>query len=960
MVRHFPRGGGRGNEHHGEEAPALAPVTRLDGDWFVGRRAQLEQILAQTRRVHEGLRTVLVSGQPGLGKTALLHRAASELAGFTVLWAIGDSWESEVPYGVVSQLVSLARVQYRAKYPLLFGPGGAEASPHQVGTELVDLVGDLDARRPVAMIVDDLQAADPNSLRALAFAVRRLRNARALLIAAARPSGADSQWRQMLPVELEELQLAELEHDEVMRLARRHGMPWLPPKRLDWLTRYTGGHPLYLRELLAEVDKDRLLADTGSSVTAPGSVVTAIDRQLHTLPPPAVLLLEALAVLDSRYPLAVVARLAGVADPDEAIVPLLAENLVRSWPHMPSTPVCIRYPIQRDAVYELIAPNRRRQLHTAALSWSHGRAAWVHRVAASDRIDGRLAAELEGAAQGVLREGRPARAATFLLWAADLSGHPADRELRTLRAAAHLLWNYRFRRAEALYGEVENAADSPLRRCLLGRYSTMRGWFSAAENALRGALTDPGDDEDAPWVRMLAATGLASLYTWQGRGADTAASAREAFDGEELHPELGRLARQYLAVAVLHTAGAPAAIDDIDGRLGLPERAGGRPAYADAIAWRCLMRGLAGQFSAAVDDADAVVRLMEAGQVADVEVTPQYGLAWAQYHLGQWEDAAANAEHAASLAVAEGKSWAHACAHMIAAMVAACRGQWEAAEAAVAETGRWVRTLGPPQYVVFGAMAGAALGQARGDHRAVLRALRPLTELVEVTGWPLAYEPWWRIPAVEAMIATGRLDEAAPAVDRLSELAGELPVLRPVVARLAGSLAAARGDEATALGLLSGAVDDGTSGATGPVRDGSEVDDLPLHRALLEQEYGQLLVRAHQWRAGFNRLQQARRQFLAIGAAPYAERCARLLAASGVLPGQRDAGPLTLLTERERAIAELVARGLTNHEVAARLFISAKTVSHHLGRIFAKLDIGSRRELRTLLGAPDSRPPHSG
>jgi DNA-binding CsgD family transcriptional regulator/tetratricopeptide (TPR) repeat protein/DNA polymerase III delta prime subunit len=913
----------------------------VDGDWFVGRQAELERVVDRARRVSAGLQTVLLGGPPGLGKTALLHRIAAELSGFTVLWAVGDSWESEVPYGLVSQLVSPTRPRYHADYPLLFGLGAPDISPHHVGAELVDLIGQLDSRGPVAMIIDDLPAADPLSLRALAFALRRMREAHALLLVAARPApddAAPADWRLMLPVELAEVQVGEFSRDEVMWLAHRHGIPWLPSTRLDWLARYTGGHPFYLHQLLTHVDHARLLADVGSAIAPPRPVVSAIGRQVQALPPASARLLEALAVLDGRYPLAVVAELAGIEGelPDDAMVPLVTENLVRTWPHLPSTPVRVRYPVQRDAIYQTIAPNRRRRLHTAALTWSHGRAAWVHKVAASDRMDVHLAADLETAANGVLREGRPARAATFLLWAADLSGFPPDRERRTLHAAAHLLWNYRFSRAEALFAEVESAADSPLRSCILGRYSMMRGWYSAAETAFHRALATPGSDG---WVRMLATTGLASLYCWLGRGGESAAGARQALDTvPDLHPDLARLARQYLATAVLHTSGAVAAIAEIDRQLRLPERASlARGADADALAWRSLLRGLAGQPAAAVEDADAVQRLIESAAVAEVEVSQQYCLAWAQYLLGQWEEAAANASHAITLTAAGGRSWAHAYTHMMSALVAAGRGEWDLADAAATETRRWVRALGPPQYVVFSAMATAAVAQARGDHHSVLRALRPLTSLADVSGWVLAYEPWWRVMAAEALIAQGSLAGAQAAVDRLAGLAAGMPVLGPVVAWLAGSLHAARGDDEAALRLFA-------DGADAP-------DALPLYAALLDEAHGRLLVQARQWRAGLDRLQRAHRGFTAIGATPFAERCAALLAASGVRPSQQNTGPLLVLTERERAIAELVTRGLTNQEVAERLFISSKTVSHHLGRIFAKLGVASRRELRDLAGS---------
>jgi DNA-binding CsgD family transcriptional regulator len=230
------------------------------------------------------------------------------------------------------------------------------------------------------------------------------------------------------------------------------------------------------------------------------------------------------------------------------------------------------------------------------------------------------------------------------------------------------------------------------------------------------------------------------------------------------------------------------------------------------------------------------------------------------------------------------------------------------------------------------------IAQARGDHEAMAKAVAPLAEFDESSGWPLAYEPWWRILQVEGLIGVGHLKEARRAIDRLIDCATRMPVLNYVVAMLAGQLAQAEGLDKKAREIFDVAL------AVEP-----DNDDIPLHRAMLEEAYGRLLVRMHARRPGIGWLKTAHQHYLAMGATPFAERCAQSLDVGGVHLSEEAGGPLSLLTEREHSVAHLVARGLTNQEVAAALFLSTKTVSYHLGHINEKLGVTSRRELRNLL-----------
>ena len=205
----------------------------------------------------------------------------------------------------------------------------------------------------------------------------------------------------------------------------------------------------------------------------PRSLTEAIGVHLRVLPAETRAMLEMLSVLNLRLPLAQLSRAVEVGSPGAAIELAVAAGLVDWSPEEPTCPVAIRHPLVRDAIYAGIAAARRRTLHALAASMVSESASWKHRVAALDRPDERLAGELEQLAGEEAAGGRLALAATHLQWSADISPARADRERRLLTAALHLTLAEEAR-GLALRPEVEAAAPSPLRSCVLGTMAFSR------------------------------------------------------------------------------------------------------------------------------------------------------------------------------------------------------------------------------------------------------------------------------------------------------------------------------------------------------------------------------------------------------------------------------------------------------------------------------------------------------
>ncbi len=914
---------------------------------FVNRVTELAWLNEHAERTRGGRPVVvLIDGDAGIGKTALVRRLLTNLVDFTVLWSQCDAAESKLEFGAISQLIARVGHADLDTFPSLRDTIKQNRAPYLVGADLVGLLGRVSDSRPVAVVVDDAHWADLASAQALAFLLRRICVARVLVVLTTRSETADAadvatDWRRLVSsLDVGELMhLSGLTAQDLVVMAEELGVRPLSPLVALRIHKRTQGHPLYARTVLAKLSKEDLFGAV-ESVPVPSSLAAGVRRQCADLPSSSLHLLEAMAVLNTKAPLSTVAHVAAVTESAEALEPLIAAGLARWLPEEPTARAWIGHPLQRDAIYESIPPVRRRNLHTAAAAAVDQDAAMAHRVAAADSSDTTLLSDLDVAAEDAVASGDLGRAATTLLWAADLEQSREARERRRLTAAAHLLWSYKFARVEALRDMVQRCSSSPLRSCVLGRMAMMDGWFATARRHLEEALHQAEPRPESRWVASLAATGLASLSCWLGEGKDTVTIAQRAVDIAST-PHLSRLAVQFLASGYLHTNGPRAALEELERGAQLPTSAATATAeHADVLAWRSSWRVLSGELRSAVADATIALRLSGGEFVGQVDVNPHYCLASAQYLLGEWDDAQINAEHAMTIVLLEEKTWAYAHCFAVASMLAAGRGRWSRAVDLVQASENWVRRYGPPQYAVYPAIAGATLAQAQANYGAMAEALRPLDGLPDLTGWPLAFQSWWRPLHVEALIGTGQTAAGSDALQRLEACTDQTPYLGLAVSWLGGWLAQEQGHLDAARQRYENGLQHPTS-----------ADDVPLLRAHLEHSYGRLLATTHERRQAVDWLRRAHNRYAEIGAQPFQQRCSDELATLGLHAPENAPTETFALTERERSVAHLIARGLTNQEAARQLYISAKTVEFHLSNVYAKLGLSSRRELRRTLSA---------
>ncbi|MFJ9821025.1 ATP-binding protein [Streptomyces sp. NPDC101151] len=928
-------------------------MTWQEGQAFVGREEELGRLRGWMSDVRDGRPwVVLVEGEPGIGKTTMLRRwlAAPELTGVTVLRAGCDPDEADVPFGVVGQF--LARVD-RARLQEL-GLGLAEASippgatAFQIGGDLVRLIDALQGAGPVAVAVDDVQWADALSMQALRFALHRL-EADALLILLTRRSqpGTEGQARvdeAQGPIERTiraaersaHITLGGLDLDAISELAQEHAGRRIEDKTLTRLAEQTEGNPLYLNMILAQTPHPGPLGD---AMTVPTTLVAGIRRQLESLPEPARHLVEAAAVLNTPAPLWTVGRIAAVQDPAAALAPALEAGLLRWRSAEPTTPVTIAHALQQKAVIHATAPARLQQLHAAAAQVVERDATWAHRIAASASPDPGLAEELAREAETQAAGTNLERAATLGLWAADMADSRPEQERHLCTATARLLWADDFTRAAPLLTRVEACGPSPLKSLVLGAYESSRSVTGPAQAQLTRALEEAEHEPELRWAAAMAGTWLGLLYTYQGRGTQVAATLQQVLELTSIPDSLRLRARGFLGLGLGFAHGASRGLALFAEAVPMPDAATVTAGDAFPLSIRGALNGWAGRLTQAVDDLTAALGL---GSRHGAPVMAEYtyaNLAAAQYLHGAWSEATISANHALAVTDAEDKPWAKPPAHAIAAWPLAAQGDWEQAEAHIRAAQQWAPSFGPG-ILPHVATAKALLAQARGDHTGMRKALRPLPSMLG-QGMPLLSRLWWLPLHAHALIATGELAEAGRALAELAGLATDTPPLLVPAGWLTGLLAERQGDPRTALDRYRSAV----AVPPGP-------DDMPLYRAQLQQALGQCLLSTGEHAEAVAALRAAQHGFQQLRARPYLERCEAALAAAqerALHPALHDAA--SEMTVRELDIAHLVERGMTNKEIAAELFISTKTVEYHLGHIFTRAHITSRRQLRELMRA---------
>ena len=911
---------------------------------FVGRAGELAVLEAAAAAARSGQpKVVLVEGEGGIGKSALLARFASGLAGATVLRASGDEAELLLPYGMVGQLLASARGAGGGPPGLLAAELSDGVDPLAVGADLVAWFGQF--RGMVLAIIDDLQWADGPSARALLFAVRRLHADQVLVVLSARAgelSRLGEGWQRFLAGDhrADRIRLGGLGPADVVALGRALGAGELPRRAAGRLLEHTGGNPLYCRAVLEEAGIDGL-DPPGEALSVPRSLAGMVLLRVGALSLDTRELVVAAAVLGPHCELAAAAALAGLGDPLPALGEAVAAGILAEQPGGAAAGIGFGHLLVQRAVYGDLSPARRHRLHQRAAGLVDRDRALGHRVAAAAGPDDGLAGELEAAGRQALDLGRTAQAAAWLAQAAAASSEPAAADRRLLDALEILVTYGEVAEAEILAARVAAAGPGARRSGLLGALDFLAGRAALAEDRLLAAWQAHDRALDAS-VGAAAATQLAVLCLVAGRIPEAIEWGERAAAAGAAPPAVRHRALGVLAIALSVHGRGPEGL----ARLAfLPAAPAEVPrVYTDTLVLRGMARVWAEDLAGAIADLSTAAARLRAGVPLRGASQCLSHLATAEYHLGSWDDAVMHAELAVSLARDADRVWDLGYLHATAAVVPALRGDWEVASAHVRMATEAAQAVGDVGAIGAAATARAFLATARGDLEGVADAATALRAAGGAQFLSLQAGYDWRSLEIDALIGLARPDEAEKALAELEALSPAGPPSALVAAaRLRGDLACAAGHQAAA----AAAFETAWRRAQG-LR-------MPLELAQLEISDARRLRAAGQPQQALARLRSARQRLITLGARPYLQACDRELAAAAAPAEPETVAALPGLTPAEQAVAHLVGTGRTNRQAAAELYVSVKTVEFHLGHIFDKLAIRSRKDLITRIG---TLPPH--
>jgi DNA-binding CsgD family transcriptional regulator len=899
---------------------------------FMGRASERAALDGVLEKVRGGRSDVLVlRGEAGIGKTALLRYAARQASGFRVAQVTGVDAEMELAYAGIHQLCA-PMLDQLADLPapqgdavnVAFGlRSGDVPDRFLVGLAVLGLLAAMAEERPLLCLVEDAQWLDAASSQILGFVARRLHAESVAIVMAVREPATARDFDGLPELRLQGL----LDKDARDLLAS--AVPVRLDDRIgDRIVAETGGNPLALLELPRRMTNAELAG--GFKLPAARDLHEHIEdhylRRVGELPD-ATQHLILLAAADPLGDASLVWRAgrrldigAGALGPAEEAELLEIGARVR-----------FRHPLVRSAVYQAASPDDRQRAHEALAEVSDAEAdadrrAW-HRALAASGPDEDVAAELEQSAGRAQSRGGVAAAAAFLRRAVELTPDPARLGARALSAAQASV--------------------------LAGAFSEARGLLATAE---AGTLDE--------FQRALADLLRAQLAFASSRGTDATPLLLAA--AQRLEPLNISLARETY-VDAFSAALFGARLNDSVGVAEVARAAGAAPRpVGDATTADLLLDALvalAHDYGGAVSPSREAVR-----RLAGEQVSPQERLRWlwqgCVVALEIWDDESAYllSDRSVDLGRETGTLSELALALSARTPVLVFCGETSSAAAAVAETNS-VQDASQIQSAPYGALilaawqgrtretrqliettlressgrgegigvaiceyARAVLCNGRGEYEEAFAAAVSASEHREVVA-----ENWGLSELVESATRTGRTDVAVAALARLTDKAR------------ATQTGWAAGIEARSRALVSESDD-----ADRWFREA--IDHLGRTRVRAELArthllYGEWLRRASRRLDARAQLRAAHDQFTSMRMDAFAERTAGELLATGEKTRRRTAETRDDLTAQERQIAELAGEGLSNSDIGARLFLSPRTIEWHLHNVFGKLGIRSRRGL---------------
>jgi DNA-binding CsgD family transcriptional regulator len=919
----------------------LATDTDSGAAGLLGRHlecAALDQLVADVLAGRS--RVTVLRGEAGVGKSALLGYLLDRVDGWQVARAVGAESEMELPYAGLHQLCAhmldrLDRlpVPQRDALAVVFGRSvGPAPDRFLVGLATLTLLAEVAEDRPLVCIVEDAQWLDQASTQVLGFVARRLLAERIALVGAARTGVGDE-----VLVGLPELSIHGLGDSDARALLLANVYGPLDAAVCDQIVSESHGNPLALLELPRTWNAAALAGGFGLPGSQPvaGKIEQSYVRRLRLLPADTRLLVLT-AAAEPLGDLVLFHRAAAILGVDlAAVAPAVDAGLLQVGGR-----VEFAYPLVRSAAYRSAAVEDRYRVHRALAEATDAetdpdRRVW-HLAQATPGPGEEVAAELERSAGRAQARGGVAAAAAFLQRSVALTVDPARRGERALAAAQASFQAGAF---DAALGLLAMAEAGPLDDFQRARVDLLRGHVAFASGLLGEApalllkaarLLQPFDLELARET-YLTAWGAAFVATGYLQGGSLFLEIRHAVQALPRRPGAPQPVDLLLdGLVQLSTDGHAAATPT----LRRAAKALADISVEDVLRWGWI----APAASNAVWDNDGahaisarqVQLVRDVGALAELPLHLS-ALGLASAWVGDFAGAGALMAEADSVSAATGSpagSW-------VALRLRALQGREAEASAAIASAIEQA-AAGGQVFATYAHWAAAVLYNSLARYEEAASAARQATSNT--------FEYWvsvWALPElVEAAARVGDTGLAREALERLAE------TTQP------SGTDFALGIEARSRALLS---------------DGATAEELcreaigRLSRTKLRPElarahllYGEWLRRQGRRGDAREQLRTAHELFLAIGMEAFAERARRELLATGATVRKRSPETREELTAQEEQIARLARDGLSNPEIAAQLFISARTVEWHLRKVFTKLDISSRRQLRAAL--PESRP----
>ncbi len=908
---------------------------------LVGRDRELELLRSLLAKAGSVGGAVILSGEPGSGKTALLN-AAESLAlqsGVRVLRAGGVEFEASVTFAGLNQALlalrpGLAALISAHRVALEVALGFDEGPPPQplvLANATLDLLCAAAGLQPLLLVIDDLHWLDRSSAIILGLVARRLAGSRIGLIAATRTEAETFFDRSGIPTH--ELTPLGLEAATALLSSR---YPALAPRVRQRILAEAGGNPLALLELPAILTAPQRLAAERLPAVLPlsGGLQAMFADRVRALPSATHGLLL-LAVLEGTGDLGVLGATAG----QEAIASLApAEQTHLIKVRDGDSKLSFRHPLVRSVIVQMSTSAERREAHRAlaeALQADPDRRVW-HLAEASVGSDAHAADLLVDHAHRILRRGDPAGAVAALLRSADLTPSGPDRA-RRLSEAAYVGANVTgdLRNVAQLLRDAEHADPAvqlggSLLAAVAASYALLNGEgdIATAHRLLVGAIEM---ETDLPMVRDAFAEALHTLMLvcfFGGR--------------PELWPPF------YTALARLGT-GVPEPLGVCS--QVFPDTIRAAPAalerLADAVRdlrdvtepTRIIRIAMASTHIDLAGCRSPLLRVVRDGRQGGAVTSAIFALMFLgldDYHSGRWDEALSFADEGLALCDEHGYHLLGLPGHWIRALVAAARGDHATTARLTDQMLQWAQPRGiyaiQSEYHFTRALAALAENDFEGAFQHA-SAISP----------PGRFNPhknlglWAMMDLVEAAVRTGRNDEATAHVEAIR--AGNVAAISPRIALLAGASAALAAPDDLALGLFKQAL--AAPGA----------DRWPFDYGRVQLAFGERLRRARRTAESRAHLSIALDAFERLGARPWATRAAGELRATGQTRARTDQPARDPLTPQEREIAMLAAAGLSNKEIGQQLFLSHRTVGAHLYQIFPKLGITSRAALRDALAS---------